>query len=82
MCRLNIRKNDIIAFDIIAILPEYVAILLETKAWYLQNQINGKSKHLNRTVNPQAFVTSIDVLPSKNQALYEYYTLVSKLKHC
>ena len=26
--------------------------------------------------------TSIDVLPSKNQALCEYYTLVSKLKHC
>ena len=27
-------------------------------------------------------ITSIDVLPSKNQVLYEYSTLVSKLKHC
>ena len=27
-------------------------------------------------------VTSIDVLPSKNQALCKYYTLASKLKHC
>ena len=26
--------------------------------------------------------TSIDVLPSKNQALYEYCTHVSKLKYC
>ena len=26
--------------------------------------------------------TSIDVLPSKNQALCEYCTYVSKLKHC
>ena len=28
------------------------------------------------------FATSIDVLPSKNQALCDYCTLVSKLKHC
>ena len=26
--------------------------------------------------------TSINVLPSQNQALCEYCTLVSKLKHC
>ena len=32
-----------------------LAILLKTKARYLQNQINKKSKHLNRTVNLQAF---------------------------
>jgi len=30
---------------------------------------------------PKIF-TSIDVLPSKNQALCEYCTLKSKLKHC
>ena len=29
-----------------------------------------------------ALLTSIDVLPSKNQALCEYCTHVSKLKHC
>ena len=28
------------------------------------------------------FLTSIDVLPSKNQALCKYCTLASKLKHC
>ena len=27
-------------------------------------------------------ITSIDVLPSKNQALCKYCTLASKLKHC
>ena len=31
---------------------------------------------------PLSEVTSIDVLPSKNQALCKYCTLASKLKHC
>ena len=33
-----------------------MAILLKTKAWYLQNQTNEKMKHPNKTVNSQAFV--------------------------
>ena len=33
-------------------------------------------------VDLKAQLKSIDVLPSKNQALCKYCTLVSKLKHC
>ena len=36
-----------------------VAILLKTKAWYLQNQINERSKLSNITVSPQAFVKTV-----------------------
>ena len=35
-----------------------IATLLKTKVWYMQNQINERSKHPNRTVNPQVFITT------------------------
>ena len=44
--------------------------------WVIQYDIPFK------TTVKQLNITSIDVLPSKNQALCEYCTLVSKLKHC
>ena len=37
---------------------------------------------VDRLSNETKMKTSIDVVPSKNQALCESCTLVSKLKHC
>ena len=40
------------------------------------------AKNVNGTKVDILVETSIDVLPSKNQALSEYCIHVSKLKHC
>ena len=40
------------------------------------------TKHHHESPSHNLITTRIDVLPSKNQALCEYCTLVSKQKHC
>ena len=51
---------------------QYFKVLVDTS--------NQMLDLINRTTS--IVETSIDVLPSKNQALCDYCTLVSKLKHC
>ena len=47
--------------------------------YYLDSINNDTSSHSHLSLNLQFYRTSIDVLPSKNQALCEYCTFVSKL---
>ena len=63
------KTDDSIKIGVIVVAKDMKASFLES--W-----------RLYKRTGMTALITSIDVLLSKNQALFEYCTLVSKLKHC
>ena len=59
-----------------------IAVVVKLRFQIIKHQLVILVHSVRQKIFKEMKKTSINVLPSKNQALCEYYTLVSKFKHC